>query len=253
MPLGQIVRGIAEVAFHMSVGHHSYLLGRVSTGGWWYFFPVVLAYKTPLALWLLIGAAMVLAVRNPAPRTMLACAALILCVAMTSRIDLGVRHILPIYAPLCIAAGFAVRELLRAPGNWARLLAVVALLWYFGSTARSWPDELSYFNELAARAPEHILVESDLDWGQDLERLRLRLKAKGIDEFVLGYYGSADLARAGLPRFTELTSHPSTGWVAVSVSFRRLADPRGAAAYAWLDAYQPVERVGSSFDLYWIR
>lgn len=50
MPLGQIVRGIAEVGYHMKVGHKGYLLGQVGTTGWWYFFPVVMAYKTPLAL-----------------------------------------------------------------------------------------------------------------------------------------------------------------------------------------------------------
>jgi hypothetical protein len=253
MPLGQIVRGIGEVAFHMKSGDPSYLFGRERTTGWWYFFPVVLAFKTPLAFWILIVGAIIFAVsRDPSPRIMLSIAALILCVVLPSPLDLGVRHILPIYAPLSIAAGFAVWKLLTTPAHWTRLLALASLLWFFGAALRSWPNELSYFNELAGPVPERISVDSDFDWGQDLERLRLRLDAKGIHQFVLGYYGSADLSRAGLPSFTRLSAQPATGWIAVSVSLRRLWDAKDPAALAWLRNDRPQERIGTSYDLYWL-
>jgi hypothetical protein len=253
MPLGQIVRGIGEVGNQMRNGHITYLLGRLKTGGWWQFFPVVLFYKTPLGLWILIAAAILVSLRDPAPRIMILAALAMLCVVMPSPLELGVRHILPIYAPLSIASGFAVHKLFHVePIRWPRLLALAALLWFSVATLRSWPNELSYFNELAGSHPEHIAIDSDLDWGQDLDRLRSRLDARGVHQFVLGYFGSADLTRSGLPAFTPLSATPSTGWIAVSVTVnaqRNAADPN---SLAWLRGYQPLERIGSSYDLYWI-
>ena len=49
LPAPELFNGLAEVQFHNSVGHPAWLLGEYSNHGWWYFFPVVLAVKTPIA------------------------------------------------------------------------------------------------------------------------------------------------------------------------------------------------------------
>jgi hypothetical protein len=128
-------------------------------------------------------------------------------------------------------------------------VAMAALLtWQLSTLWSVWPDYLAYFNETVTH-PERVLVDSDLDWGQDLRRLEKRAAERGIQRLSLAYRGTADLTREPLPPLVILPPRqPTTGWVAVS----ELARTRNLEDYAWLDAYQPVERVGKSIDLYYI-
>ena len=110
------------------------------------------------------------------------------------------------------------------------------------------PDYLPYFNEAVAH-PEQVLVDSDLDWGQDLRRLEQRAAAIRIPKLNLAYRGTADLAREPLPPFVVLPPWKTArGWVAIS-ALAKVHDPKG---YGWLDAYQPVERVGKTIELYYV-
>jgi hypothetical protein len=116
------------------------------------------------------------------------------------------------------------------------------------SSARAHPDYLAYFNELAGARPERVLVDSDLDWGQDLRRLTATLQRRGIDTLSVRLFGSADLRRHDLPVFRVLPPYqPATGWIAVSELMLRTSD-----RFTWLKAYEPVERVGKSIRLYHI-
>jgi hypothetical protein len=94
-----------------------------------------------------------------------------------------------------------------------------------------------------------VLVDSDLDWGQDLKRLTHRLAELKVPSVSLAYLGTADLARESLPPFVRLQpDQHAVGWVAVSALARVHAPQR----FAWLDAFTPRERVGRSIDLYYI-
>jgi hypothetical protein len=94
-----------------------------------------------------------------------------------------------------------------------------------------------------------VLVDSDLDWGQDLHRLELRAAQLRIGHLNLAYRGTADLRREPLPPLHVLPGRERvTGWVAVS----QLARTRNLSDYAWLDGYQPFERVGKTIDLYYV-
>jgi hypothetical protein len=125
---------------------------------------------------------------------------------------------------------------------------LAALVWQLSPLWRDWPDYLPYFNE-AVRHPERVLVDSDLDWGQDLHRLEVRVAELGIGHLSLAYRGTADLRRERLPQVYILPPHERvTGWVAVS----QLARTRNPTDYGWLDAYTPVERIGKTIDLYYV-
>jgi hypothetical protein len=125
---------------------------------------------------------------------------------------------------------------------------LAALLWQLSPLWRAWPDYLPYFNEAVAH-PERVLVDSDLDWGQDLHRLEVRVAELGIGHLSLAYRGTADLRREPLPQVYILPPHERvTGWVAVS----QLARTRNPTDYGWLDAYTPVERIGKTIDLYYV-
>ena len=179
LPLTEAMMGVRDLYRHNAFGHDSYLLGQWSQSGWWYFFPVVLAVKTPIGLLLLAACGCVVVLRRwrktlwkQSWQQILTAVfpMAILLVCMIARIDLGVRHILPIYPLLAIVGGHAVTVLFRhsrAPRRWPRS-------WSPGWSCDSWrahPDYLAHFNEFAGSHPETILCESDLDWGQDLDRL----------------------------------------------------------------------------------
>lgn len=270
LPLHLLWEGLQAAMRHNARGQATYLLGRTYFDGDWRFFPVALGVKTPLTLLALgVAGAWLLADRARASRDWrllvpLIAAAAVLFVTIPARINLGVRHVLPVFAVLSLTGGAALVHVWRrsrsAPAVRATFVVLAAAgLW---STARAHPDYLAYFNELAGRHPERVLVDSDLDWGQDLPRLADTLRARRVDRVTTAYYGSAEPAAYGVPVIAGWKRGlPVEGWFAVSQTLRQ----RGTAqlvngrwelhpdALQWLDAYQPVARIGRSMLLYRIR
>jgi hypothetical protein len=270
--LKDLVNGVVAVKAHNDSGHLSYLLGETRLTGWWYFYFVALAAKTPIPL-LVAGPVGLVALAlggwrrgdSWALAPLAAVVSILVFASAVSRINIGIRHILIVYPFFALgAAHLTVRlwQALRAPSTVPglgagaaaniRVLAMgallAALLWQLSTLWRAWPDYLPYFNELVAH-PERVLVDSDLDWGQDLHRLEVRVAQLGVGHLNLAYRGTADLRRERLPPLHILAPHERvTGWVAVS----QLARTRNHSDYDWLDAYDPVERVGKTIDLYYL-
>jgi 4-amino-4-deoxy-L-arabinose transferase-like glycosyltransferase len=258
LPFGfaMLPENIMGVEWHNAHGHPSYLLGHIANRGWWYFYPVALSLKTtlPLLAFGLIGLTL-MAIRGVrranlyllAPTACLL-AILVFC-CLYSNINIGVRHVLIAYPLLAMGAAYAVLAAWRRwQGRAARTALLLALLWQFSTLAYAYPDYLAYFNCLAGTHPERILVDSDLDWGgQDLRRLERVLAQRHITDVWIGYKGTADLSLEALPRYQLLKpNQPVTGWVAITM----LTLQENPAGYAWLRAYQPVQRVGGSFELF---
>jgi hypothetical protein len=262
-PAPALFEGLGQLAAKNRAGHKSYLLGEVRTTGWWYFFPVALAVKTPVPFLLLVAAGVVATWRRLSGtdrRRHLEPAAIafaILLVCLPSRINIGLRHVLPMYPFLSVMAGLGAVALWRAPRAMLAAPAMATLLvcWQLVASVRTHPDYLAYFNELAGSHPERILVDSDLDDGQDLERLADTLRARRVPAISLAYAGSATVAEHGLPPIRWLEPHrPVTGWVAASLYSLKLGslDRAGHDDFAWLDRYRPVAQVGRSIRLYYI-
>ena len=136
-------------------------------------------------------------------------AAGILLPGMTSHVNIGLRHILPIFTALAILAGLGLLHLLeRAPvAKWAGPLAAVLVLWIGVSGLLQHPDYLSYFNELAGSTPERIVVDSDLDWGQNIIRLQHRLRELGAAQVAFGdvnLHSNHLMVWPGLPAGTRI-------------------------------------------------
>lgn len=257
LPLTEFLTGVRDVSRHNAAGHDSYLFGEYRSTGWWYFFPVVLAVKTPLGFLLLAMAAVAGWLRHtrriPWQQLLTALFPItILAVAMTSRINLGVRHILPVYPLMALAAGHFTAAAIHRRGWRGLALAPVALIaWTVSDSVRAHPDYLAWFNQLAPH-PERVLAESDLDWGQDLERLSRRVRERGIQNLSIAYFGSALMQTSGLPHYEILDPRqPARGWVAISVHHLYLTHAKDGS-YGWLKHYTPVERVGKSIDLFYI-
>jgi hypothetical protein len=236
---------------HNATGHTAYLLGQVSKTGWWYFFPVALAVKTPIAFLLLLAWGGYLGWKKRGKVAYLLPLAFslgILLPAMTSHVNIGVRHVLPIYIGLSIVAG-QVGDL----PHGKRIILVVLLLWLAITGAVRHPDYLAYFNELVGSQPEKVLVDSDLDWRQDTKRLAGRLKELGATEVSFGQFiwkAQCLDAWPGLPHPRPIDPLvPVEGWTAVGPTLAKTTqyglDYRYPNLKPWFEYIQPVERVGS--------
>jgi hypothetical protein len=257
-----LVNGVVAVKAHNDTGHLSYLLGRVRSTGWWYFYLVALAAKTPIPLLLGGTAGIVWLARDGWRRNqawelapLVLFATILVFASSFSRINIGIRHILLLYPLLALGSAYVLLRAWRwvvtrrgRAGMLAGLGLLAVVAWQLSPLWTAFPDYLPYFNEAVAD-PEHVLVDSDLDWGQDLYRLEQRAAQLQIPKLNLAYRGTADLAREPLPPLHILPpNQPVRGWVAVSA----LARTRNPADYAWLGVFRPLERIGKTIDLYYI-
>lgn len=214
--------GIAEA--HVNAEHRrAFLAGRYSLEGWWYFFPFCVLVKTPLyffgLLALALGAAIRRSRRSPL-ETGISCGwhgvyelvplltllAVYGVVLLMTRLNVGHRHALALYPPMLILAGGAgwwftdAGTARRLGGAVTGLLLILAPVVAF----RTWPNYLAYFNP-AAGGPAHgyqLLVDSSLDWGQELPALRRWLdrheKESSAAPVYLSYFGVGSPAYYGV-------------------------------------------------------
>jgi len=263
-PLLAGLRGLAAVN---RAGHFGFLFGDVRTTGWWHYFPATVALKSTLASLVLAfcslsrakrGISGAPALNEPLPLPVapeiprfardkliaiepFAAAIAILLIAMPSHLNIGVRHVLPLYAPLAVAGAAGALAFKR---KW---IAVALFMWHTGASVIAGRDAFPYFNEAAGRHPERFLLDSNLDWGQDALRLKRVLREKKVDRVGLAVLGWHDWDALGYPPHYALQRDvPSQGWVAVSEHLLGLA--RGAP---WLEGRR-YERVGTSIRLYHI-
>lgn len=253
MPAPAFPLGLAALAFHNQQGHDAYLLGETSGEGWWYYFPVVFFYKTPIPFLILMtwGAAVLVVAKDRVRFAYAGVALVVLLAAMTASINIGVRHILPMYAPLSIVAAHAVASIWsRAGSAFSRGALAALLVWLFGGAAASGQDSLAWFNELAQPNPARIAVDSNLDWGQDVLRLGHAVRELRIAEVRCAVFTNARLERHGIPALPLDPFVKTSGWCAVSEM--AIAFGRGRGEYAWLSPFRPVRRIGGSIRLYYV-
>ena len=264
VPFPELFGGIKEVIAHDRHGHHAFLLGRQSQFGWWYFFLVVLAVKTPLPFLVLLSYGITIMKRAPGIRTSLAFSLGILLICLPSHINIGVRHILPVYLGFSITAGAGGAELLRRSGSRAALWTLAILgVWMIATSALAHPDYLPYFNALAGKDPSRVLVDSDLDWGQDVKRLAATLREGGAQQvFFTPFSGVGPLSRQlsydnlaaqGVPAVQPNSPFgPSPGWNAVSLSVLRAYDSILIGGHVkWPDQVKPPVKIGKSIWLWY--
>ena len=185
--------------------------------------------KTPLALLVLLLVGIGVCWRNRrrvAYLMPLAFSLGVLLPAMTGNVNIGVRHVLPVYLAFSVIAAVGLVQLARLSKRsmWAGAAAAGLVLWLAATGALHHPDYIPYFNELVTGQPDRVLCDSDYDWGQDTKRLAARLKQLGATSVNYGYVDSADNAfleaYPGLPHIRNIHPlHPAEGWTAICPTF----------------------------------
>ena len=254
LPFPELYAGIEQVRWHAATGHPCFLLGQLGETGFWNFYLVGLFFKSPLAYLALLGIGLVLTFsKYPLARRLwlpLVFSAGTLLVGIFSTINIGIRHVLPVYVGFSLIGAVAVMKLLEAgrSAKWVWGLLGALVLWMAASSALSHPDYLAYFNEAAGSEPEDILVDSDLDWGQDVKRLATRLHEVGATSVAYTGYVWADLEKEhGFPPLRPLNRfRPMEGWNAIGVTLLK-----AHRTILWPEQIKPHWRVGKSIYLWY--
>ncbi len=283
------VRGLDAQQADFDAGLPSYLRGELRDRGWWYYYAYAAAVKLPLGLWLLGGWALVLMLRRRAREDLvllLPAAAFVVLASAKTGFSHHFRYVLPAF-PFALLAVSRLGTLAdaRTPRRAAIVLGATAAM--ITSSLAVYPHSLSYFNELAggpAHGDEH-LIDSNLDWGQDLFALRRWvLERRPRDRIGLAYFGSMDPRSIGIeyaapprrharprivdrgraieaPTLPASDTGPQPGLYAVSVNFVRgirFALPVGSGQwrhaafedFTYFQELAPFETLGTTIRLY---
>lgn len=296
----QYLFGLLMVVQRAAGGNTTYFMGEVSAAGWSLYFPIVYLLKEPLVLHILTIAAVLIALsrifkkQNKPIQTkagfakrfaswldlnfesfaMLVFIALYWYTSITSPLNIGVRHVLPTFPFIFALVSSQVTGWLRKKPNQKKLLSsfkylavFLLLFWQAITVIAIYPSFLAYFNEIVG-GPKNgykYVVDSNLDWGQDLLRLKQWVEQNKIEKIYVDYFGGGDAKYYLDDKFqpwwgTRRPSDLKSGdYLAVSATL--LQGGRGNPVpgftqdhnyYNWLNQYEPKAVIGYSIFVYQI-
>jgi Dolichyl-phosphate-mannose-protein mannosyltransferase len=244
----------------------TWFCGRWLPQGTWLYYPVTLLLKTPLPLlaaWLAAPFARPPRLPEGAGRRrheeFLWLPALVLLAAFSlgSKVSYGIRYLLPIVPLACVYSGRLV-PWVRTRGRALRGVALALLLIYPVSALLATPDTIAYFNPLAVGGGDRYLLDSNLDWGQGLKRLRAFLDREHLPGIALAYFGHVDPSIYGIRwRFPD-PNHPGPAVVSANFvhGYPYVTNVRGhlvpipAGAFSWIARYPRRADLGGGLYLY---
>ena len=208
--------GLSYVMFHSQYGHMAYLFGERSLQGWVYYFLVAYFFKTPIPEMIFIILSFFFWKKIPEKKWknelfLIIPALFYLITFMFNNINIGVRHILPVYPFIFVFVSKIVKvQLTSAMKQKIFTVAVtLILIFYAVSNFFIFPYYLAYFN-IFAGGPVHgkeILIDSNIDWGQDLKRAAAYLNENKIEEVYIKYFGFDAIEHYGITS-NKMTFYP---------------------------------------------
>jgi len=274
-PLAHYFLGILMVGQRAAGGNTNYFLGQISSAGWWYYFPVVFFLKEPIPSLILILMALIFGItgfskiRNWkiknikdylgthfAEFAMLIFVVFYWAYSMHSKLNIGVRHILPTLPFIYILATAGLKNLVNKK-KIILILVLILLGWYFLEMVWAYPFYLSYFNQFGGGVfgGYKYVTDSNYDWGQDLKRLKDFVEEKNISKIAVDYFGGGDtgyyLKNKAVNWSSDKGNPKDKGidWLAISVNTIQSFNN-----YPWLraqrDIFQPDFKAGTSIFIY---
>lgn len=295
-PLAYYASGILMVNQRSAGGNNTFFLGEIRNYAWKQYFPVVYAIKEPLAFWGLVIIVIlslslkvnkfdltIQKIKNWIQKyftefSMLLWLAIYWYFSVNANLNIGIRHLLPIYGFVFILLAGQLSNIIQnlkiktqnSGSSFKRLFfafifTFCALLgWYIYEAVSVHPYYLTYFNQIAGgpSGGHRYVVDSNLDWGQDLKRLAMWVEENNIDKINLDYFGWADQGyylkdklvwiHAGTYNSARdfLAQNPNGGYIAVSASFYMGSRENPETSYTWLDSYEPITIIGNSIFIW---
>ncbi len=290
--------GLKSVFIHSKMGHATFLAGQYSDTGWWYYFPLAFLLKTPipfliffLAFLFLLFYTLIFSERKPRGNiaqenyldhyeqkranirkwTYLTLPPLFfLGFSLMSRLNIGLRHILPIYPFIIVLCGMIFSNNLLQTLKWKKVIYLVLIflcLWYIAESIFIFPNYLSYFNELIG-GPSNgykYFVDSNLDWGQNMPALKSFLENNRTEGVILSYFGNADpyyyginyqyLPLCGKAKIPSNYHSPKKDfyYIAISATHLQAVFTFDHHCFDWLKNRKPYARIAYTIFLYDIR
>ncbi len=265
----EFIGALDRLAQDIERQHPVYLDGEWSDRPFPLYYAAALCYKLPFSTLLLVLAGLAGTVR-PRPGSQdrrhglfLLMSALVLPIlASGSSNQIGIRYVLPTLPVLCVFAGQSARWLEGSSRHWTSRLVWVALV-AAPLSLRFHPHHLAYFNAIAGGpvGGSRHLVDSNIDWGQDLHALKDYLDQHDVDDVGLAYFGTVVPATIGIQSHQPPSRYPQPGWHAISVNFvqgrpHALRDSKGDRIQVGIDEFgyfrffEPVARIGYSINVY---
>ncbi|MGH7501814.1 MAG: ArnT family glycosyltransferase, partial [Longimicrobiales bacterium] len=206
----------------------SYLLGRTTVGGWWYYFPVAFLFKTSAGLHVLLALGAIHSATRLREaesfrrllqsrlRVPLMTLVTFVPLLLTSELNIGFRYAMPVLPMLGVLGGVSAVGVWHANWRRARLVIGAATACLIVHPLSYFPNFLTYISEYGPGRDRNytVLVDSSMDWGQGLIQLRDFMRQHEIPSVYLGYFGTAVPAAYGidyvpLPSFPMLPPAPT--------------------------------------------
>ncbi len=264
--IGHYLLGIMLVFGRVSGGNAAFILGHFSDKAIIWFFPVAFLIKTPLTILILFVFSIVYLIRkkltNQREVWLLWLIGLPFVlywgVTMKGSLDLGTRYLLPTLPFLYMFIGLGLKRIIDSNKLVSNIALIVVAATLAIPVLAAYPNYLGYFNILTYGRPKYkLMVDSSIDWGQDLKRLAIWDKDNNIPNLKIDYFGGG-LPSYYIPDSVEWHTGygPTSGWLAVSTSFytmSKFTGPKeGKWSYNWLDNYKPVTTIGNSILVFHI-
>ncbi|MCI0704005.1 MAG: hypothetical protein L0241_23345 [Planctomycetia bacterium] len=243
-----------------SVGRPTFVNGTYYPNGYRYYFPLMIAMKVPLPVFVL---AALLVIRPRAMLNPFALAALLMLGALLSaNLQIGVRLAMPVIAMGYIAVAVGVA---RAYPQCAKWFGAVAVLTIMATSVWVWPHGLCYVNQAfgGLEAAPRQMTDSNLDWGQGIPDLVAWREANSRPPVVIWYFGTDPAAKRDPFRVIPMESlainsegdlRTAVGPNVLAVSYTVIslqpdAPPAKVNALAYLQTKRPLART-ATFVLY---
>lgn len=280
-PYAQWCLGMAMVFQRTEGGNRTYFLGQLSSTSFKSYFPIVYSLKEPIPFLTLLLCAVWFGfqswrrthikfkekIKERLPEfIMLLWILIYLAASFGGNLNIGIRHLIPIYGFIFILVAGQIEVAMNRQNlkKWFTIFVSILCLWYIGEFVSVYPSYLSYFNEFAGgpSGGHNYVVDSNLDWGQDLWRLGDFVKQNNIKKIYLDYFGWAEQSfylgdafqwmHAGqYPNKAQfLADNPSGGWLGVSASYYQESTVDPAKPYSWLG--KPTVVIGNSIFVWHI-
>ncbi|OQB05511.1 MAG: hypothetical protein BWY19_00973 [bacterium ADurb.Bin212] len=263
--IGHYILGVVMVFARVAGGNATYILGEVSDKSIAWFFPVAWLIKTPITvillfLWSLVNlAAFRSKHKEDSWSNWLLLTPIVVYWAFTLKgsLNIGIRHLIPTIPFVLLFIGKSMKRYLYGQKLTKQAVAIVLVVAFMVVEVVSYfPEYIAYFNVMVPREKRYkYMVDSSLDWGQDLLRLKKYVEENNIKSIKVDYFGGS-VPPYYISESSEWHSSygPTTGWLAVSATYFQSSKLYGPMekkwSYHWLEDHKPEAIIGGSILVY---